>query len=61
MTSGWTSAIMNMMWQDTVSRTAGVPLVYNFSGATSAGVLYYNYTFDGQPGTSQYVIMEVAP
>ena len=59
-TYGWTSAIMSQIWQDTASHTPGVALIYSFKVASSANNIYYNYNYDGQPGTSAYVIMEVA-
>ena len=57
--SGWTSAVMNHMWEDSAAHTAGTQVTYSFQTATSANNMYYNYNFDGQPGSSNYVIFEV--
>lgn len=56
---GWTSSVMNHMWEDSLSHSAGTQLTYSFKTATSANNMYYNYNFDGQPGSSNYVILEV--
>jgi hypothetical protein len=56
---GWTSAVMNHMWEDSASHTANTQVTYSFQTATSANNMYYNYNFDGQPGSSNYVIFEV--
>ena len=58
-TYGWTTAVMNHMWEDSAAHTANTQITYSFQTATSGNNMYYNYSYDGQPGSSNYVILEV--
>lgn len=58
-TYGWTTVVMNHMWEDSAAHTANTQITYSFQTATSSNNMYYNYSFDGQPGSSNYVILEV--